>query len=90
MKANDTIIYCPTPNVHNFLPTWRRRRDATQPKGELEIGFKMDGVREVANMRQDMPWVESTIQVFPDPEFQNFTNGKKDYEGGPLLIRVSL
>lgn len=52
----------------------------------LDLGFIMDGVREVRHLRKHFPGVRSRLTYVDDPLFYNFHQGVKLYKGDTLVI----
>ncbi|XP_037071066.1 plexin-B-like [Pollicipes pollicipes] len=53
---------------------------------ELQIGFLMDGVEQLRNMKQFRPDLESTIIYVDDPVYFPFAKGVKAFSGDTLVI----
>ena len=56
----------------------------------LQVGFLMDGVQRVRNLRRFAPDVKSTITYVDDPQFFQFADGVKVFGGNTLVIEVSV
>ena len=52
----------------------------------LDVGFVMDGVREVRHLRKHFPAVRSRLTYVDDPTFSPFPRGVKLYKGDTLVI----
>ena len=57
-------------------------------RGRLQIGFLMDGVRQVRDLRQFAPNVKSVITYVDDPQYFQFADGVKVFGGNTLVIEV--
>ncbi|XP_043224973.1 plexin-B-like [Amphibalanus amphitrite] len=58
----------------------------TPPQQELQIGFLMDNVKGVLNLKQFSPELESTITYVEDPVYFPFAKDVKAFSGDTLVI----
>ena len=73
---SDQKLICPSPSTASFT---RRRRQIYQ--NDIQIGFEMDGVQSVQDIKTNFPDVESVIEIHKDPILDEFKNKKKVYRG---------
>ena len=94
MNEQGTMMFCPSPNVPKggqltqiIEPPGRNRRQAANTN-QYQIAFNMDDVESVRNLEIYFPNITSTFNVYPDPVFVPFEDGKRVYKGEALILEV--
>jgi len=87
---NDTMLKCPSPSVKDLLQNVNINEafdNFNLDQIVFPIGFEMDGVESVQNLKENFPSVNRFINYTPDPTFTYFkNNGIKQYKGESLVI----
>ncbi|XP_022257983.1 plexin-B-like [Limulus polyphemus] len=87
---NTTMMMCPSPAVHSEVykrsKPWIHQRH-TVKHIILRIGFVMDDVQSVRELKHYYPLLEAHLQYVTDPQYYQFGNeGIKLYKGESLVI----
>ena len=82
--AENPDMLCPTPALPNIFETLT----TGEKFAELSYGFIMDNVTALLNWSGQ---VNRHYTVYPDPVFERFPNGVKDFQSSTdyLILKVS-
>ena len=84
-STDDKHIWCNTPPV-----PISSRKFLDEESLQLAYGFALDGVKSLRNLTKLSPEDHRMFEVFEDPEFEEFENGKKVHQQKNELLVIEV